>query len=167
MMLTNRVAAGVADVSIVVAYRRWGRLRVREDSTFRTTAGVVGIRRSRSSTQTTSPRPTLAPRAPTRERPSWPRCVARRATPSTASGFTGWVRTRGRRSAMRKISTAKRGKTWIGVSPASMREPRMGHGRTASFAASATDRVRPLRSCAAQRISRPSNDACARLRSSA
>jgi len=44
MMLTDRVAAGVADGSIVVAYRRWGGLRVREGSTFRTTAGVVGIR---------------------------------------------------------------------------------------------------------------------------
>lgn len=43
MILTDRVAAGVAAGSITLAFRRWKKPRVQPGATFRSTAGVVTI----------------------------------------------------------------------------------------------------------------------------
>ena len=43
MILTSRVAAGVADGSVSLAFRRWKTLRVKPGNTFRSTAGVVAV----------------------------------------------------------------------------------------------------------------------------
>jgi len=43
MILTNRIAHGVAEGSVTVAYRRWARPRVTPGSTFRSVTGVVRI----------------------------------------------------------------------------------------------------------------------------
>lgn len=43
MILTDRVAAGVAAGHITLAFRRWKKPRVRPGSTFRSTAGVVAV----------------------------------------------------------------------------------------------------------------------------
>ena len=43
MILTSRVAAGVADGSVSLAFRRWKTLRVKPGNTFRSTAGIVAV----------------------------------------------------------------------------------------------------------------------------
>lgn len=43
MILTSRVAAGVADGSVSLAFRRWKTLRVKPGNTFRSTAGIIAV----------------------------------------------------------------------------------------------------------------------------
>lgn len=43
MLLPPRVAAGVADGSVTLAFRRWAAPRVKSGGTFLTSAGVIGI----------------------------------------------------------------------------------------------------------------------------